>query len=74
MNKLKLTDPNGATLAECEIRTGSHRAARRVPARFARTVQFAPAGSRLAVLTRRGWESRRLVLSGGNWFTRTVSP
>lgn len=73
MNTLKLIAPDGTTLAQTEIHTGSHRAARRVPARFARTVQFAPTGSRLEVRTRKGWEPRRVVLKGGNWYTRTVT-
>jgi hypothetical protein len=72
MNTLKLIAPDGTDIAQCEIHTGSHKAARRVPARFARTVQFASTGSRLAVLTSKGWEPRRVVLKGGNWYTRTV--
>lgn len=72
MNTLKLTSPDGTDIAQCEIHTGSHRNARRVPARFARIVQFAPTGSTLAVLTRKGWEPRRVILKGGYWYTRTT--
>lgn len=72
MNTLKLVSPEGTDIAQCEIHTGSRKGARRVPARFARTVQFAPDGSTLAVQTRKGWEPRRIVLKGRNWYTRTV--
>jgi len=72
MNTLKLVSPDGTDLAQCEIHTGSHKGARRVPARFARTVQFAPAGSRLEVQTSKGWQPRRVVLIGRNWYTRTA--
>lgn len=32
----------------------------------------APPGSRLEVQTSKGWQPRRVVLRGRNWYTRTV--
>ena len=69
---LTATDGMGNFVASCEIRTGSQKGARRVPAAFIRALDsMAPIyGIRLAVNVSRGPSERVLKRVGKSWYTR----
>jgi hypothetical protein len=73
MNQMRIITQDGGFLPLYigTIETGSARNARRVTKEVAVLAAHFP-DARIEVLTRKGWEPRRIVKVGRNWYTRVA--
>lgn len=73
MNQIQIitTDGGFLPLYVGTIATGSHKGARRVTKQVATLAAMFPE-ARIEVLTRKGWEPRRIVKKGSGYYTRVA--
>ena len=73
MNQMRIitTDGGFLPLYVGTIATGSHKGARRVTKQVATLAAMFP-DARIEVLTRKGWEPRRIVKVGKSYYTRVA--
>lgn len=72
MNQIQIITTDYIPLYVGTIETGSAKNARRVTKEVATLAAFFP-DARIEVLTKRGWEPRRIVKIGKSYYTRVAS-